>query len=96
MGHNHTTRNQYLREAARLRHLVHAPCVIYGPSGPPVAFVLGCNDYPQGQVIFSRVATGTTVVVMTEPGVAIAVPPGSRALRMPRRITAHILSPVPH
>jgi hypothetical protein len=59
-------RGTYLTAAAELRAAgVHAPCVIYGYHGPPVGFVLGCNDHPVAPQVLPRVATGTSVVAIT-------------------------------
>lgn len=98
VGRTVTGRQHYLAGAAKLHSKVHRPCVMYGPAAPPIAFVLGCNDHPQFPTIQPQVATGTTVVVMTKPGLDITVPPGSRPLRLFRRhgaghgIVAHIFA----
>jgi hypothetical protein len=71
LRHNVSTitasRNRYVTAADRLRAAgIEAPCVVYGRFGPPVAFALGCSDYPVPPQVLPRVSTGTTVVAMTD------------------------------
>jgi hypothetical protein len=99
VGRTVTGRQHYLAGAATLRGRIHRPCVMYGPAAAPIAFLLGCNDHPQAPAILPEVATGTTLVVMTKPGIDLTAPPGSRPVRLFGRhgaghgIVAHILSP---
>jgi hypothetical protein len=61
------SRNRYVTASDRLRAAgIKAPCIVYGRFGPPVAYALGCNDYPIPPQVLPRVATGTTVVAMTD------------------------------
>jgi hypothetical protein len=71
LRHNVSTitasRNRYVTAADRLRAAgIHAPCIVYGRFGPPVAFALGCNDRPIPLHVPPPVATDTTVVAMTD------------------------------
>jgi hypothetical protein len=78
-------RHRFLVAAKRLHAAgVRRPCIIYGLYGPPVAFALGCNDHPFGEAAQSRVATGTSVVVITTekhppptPGKRVVLKPGT-------------------
>jgi hypothetical protein len=72
------SRNGYFTQAAVLRSYgVHAPCIVYGPTGPPVAFILGCNDHPIDDTLYPRIFNGTTVVEMSRPRFQLARLPGS-------------------
>lgn len=71
-------RNAYFAQAEVLRSYgVHAPCLIYGPTGAPVAFILGCNDHPIDDTLYARIARGTTVVEMSRPRFQLPRLPGS-------------------
>lgn len=74
-------RNEYFAQAEVLRSYgVHAPCLIYGPTGAPVAFILGCNDHPIDSSLYQRIANGTTVVEMSRPRFQLARLPGSTTI----------------
>jgi hypothetical protein len=76
-------RNTYFIEAGVLRgYQVHAPCLIYGPTGPPVAFILGCTDHPVDATLYPRIFRGTTVVEMSRHHYKLPRLPGSTTVRM--------------
>jgi hypothetical protein len=75
-------RNAYFTQAAVLRgYGVHAPCLIYGPTGPPVAFILGCNDHPIDDTLYPRIFRGTTGVEMSRHRFHLARLPGSTTIQ---------------
>ncbi|HTR70928.1 MAG TPA: hypothetical protein VMH41_11965 [Mycobacteriales bacterium] len=59
-------RSTYLTAAAALRKAgVTAPCLVSGLAGPPVGYLLGCDDHPQPPDAFRRVKSGTSVLIFT-------------------------------
>jgi hypothetical protein len=96
VSHLTVSRNRYLTEAAQLHQAgVHAPCVIYGTYGPPVAFQLGCNDHPRAPRVLPKVATGTTVAEMTATRRGLHALPSWQTVQLfrsgpNRNIVAHV------
>jgi hypothetical protein len=91
-------RANYPAAARILRHHgVHAPCVVYGTSGPPVAFALGCQDFQAVlSTTLSHVPTGTTVVAFTNRAKATVTYRGWRKVPIDgtvryQRWVAHVL-----
>lgn len=85
-------RNVYFTEAATLRgYGVVAPCLIYGPTGAPVAFILGCNDHPVDETLYPRIFHGTTVVEMSRGRFPLPRLPGSTTVRFFRHGPRHTL-----
>jgi hypothetical protein len=81
VGASTVARNAYFAQAAVLRSYdVHSPCLIYGPTGPPVAFILGCNDHPIDSTLYPRIFSGTTVVEMSRHRFHLARLPGSTTI----------------